>query len=71
MSSAWSLTFTDPFYFIKLKDFNAFNMNSSLVLISATLILFGCKSRGTADQTEWVSLFNGKDLSGWTVKISG
>ncbi len=25
----------------------------------------------TADQNEWISLFNGKDLSGWTAKIRG
>ena len=33
------------------------------------LLAAGCASRsGTADGTDWTVLFNGKDLTGWTVK---
>ncbi len=39
----------------------------SLFLI---LIIPSC-SQNQADQEEWISLFNGKDLTGWKIKISG
>jgi hypothetical protein len=35
------------------------------ILVSALLI--GCASNG-AEKSKWVSLFNGKDLTGWTVR---
>ena len=42
------------------------------VLLSAVLL---CASQAGAQsdpgREEWVQLFNGKDLSGWTVKING
>ncbi len=28
-------------------------------------------SESTPDQEDWISLFNGKDLAGWTIKITG
>lgn len=41
----------------------------------ATLLFFVSLSAATAQKTtqqeEWVSLFNGKDLSGWDIKIAG
>ena len=41
-----------------------FNFFSQLPIL--TLVLFLC-SNATA-QTEWKSLFNGKDMSGWEIK---
>jgi len=39
--------------------------------ISTLLLLFvsGCNPKKTAPQDEWISIFNGHDLSGWTAKI--
>ncbi len=41
--------------------------------ICFTLSLFGCKSglKNTIDENQWQTLFNGKDLSNWIVKIKG
>ena len=41
-----------------------FNFFSQLSFL--TVALFLCSN--TSAQTEWKSLFNGKDLSGWEVK---
>lgn len=39
-------------------------------VLAATLILAGCKPRQTRTADEgWISLFNGKDLNDWIVKI--
>ncbi|MFN8259115.1 MAG: DUF1080 domain-containing protein [Bacteroidales bacterium] len=38
-----------------------------LLAILGYIFISGCKSK----QEEWISLFNGKDLTGWTPKISG
>jgi hypothetical protein len=39
-----------------------------LLLLTAS----ACKSRQMAtDETGWISLFNGKDLTGWNIKITG
>ncbi len=37
------------------------------------LLLVGCQSKehNQQDQEEWVSLFNGVDLTGWSIKMSG
>lgn len=37
------------------------------------LLLIGCQSKehNQQDQEEWVSLFNGVDLTGWSIKMSG
>lgn len=43
-------------------------------LIITTLFLAACGSSSPSpdvSQEEWVSLFNGKDLSGWDIKITG
>ena len=42
-------------------------------MIKETLAVFGCgalvfTTLGAEEKTEWISLFNGKDLSGWTVR---
>ncbi len=40
-------------------------------IVAATLaVLLVLASAGLADEPRWVSLFNGKDLSGWTIKIA-
>lgn len=31
----------------------------------------GCDASARADESEWITLFNGKNLDGWTVKITG
>jgi hypothetical protein len=43
--------------------------NVYVFIIFAALCLSGCKQFGK--QEEWIQLFNGKDLTGWTVKITG
>jgi hypothetical protein len=35
------------------------------------LIAFSCKKKETQAIEEWIQLFNGKDLEGWTPKLSG
>jgi len=47
-----------------------------LFLLIAVLILTGCKQTAkeesaTAQEKNWVQLFNGEDLMGWEVKIAG
>ncbi|HOI50036.1 MAG TPA: DUF1080 domain-containing protein [Prolixibacteraceae bacterium] len=41
-----------------------------LLAISFVIFLSGCMSQ-KASQPEWIQLFNGKDLEGWTVKVKG
>jgi hypothetical protein len=40
-------------------------------LILSVVFLAGCSVKETSDQEEWIQLFNGKDLQGWTPKITG
>lgn len=51
-----------------LREMNrpAVNWTALQLSLAAILLLLGACSQGLAQQ--WVSLFNGKDLSGWTVK---
>lgn len=44
-------------------------MNKACLVIIAVVCL-GC-AQTNPQQEEWISLFNGKDLTGWDVKISG
>lgn len=41
----------------------------------SSLTFFGCKDKSEVevknDSEEWVSIFNGKDLEGWNIKIAG
>ncbi|MEQ8683555.1 MAG: DUF1080 domain-containing protein, partial [Cyclobacteriaceae bacterium] len=41
--------------------------------LAVILLLVGCQSKehNQQDQEEWISLFNGVDLTGWTIKMSG
>ena len=32
--------------------------------------LFSCDNPTGSDQEEWIALFNGKDLSDWTIKFA-
>src|SRR5690554_490756 len=41
----------------------------TLALILASFLITSCNQNNT--EGEWVQLFNGKDLSGWTPKIAG
>lgn len=45
------------------------NLVGGLLLIVAGAVT-GCSPK-TAPQSEWIPLFNGRDLAGWTVKIKG
>ncbi len=45
-------------------------------IIASVLVLLACSASSlvaqqSADQGEWIPLFNGKDLTGWKVKIKG
>jgi hypothetical protein len=40
----------------------------TLLFLFSNFIIFAQKQ---ADKEDWVSLFNGKDLTGWDLKISG
>jgi hypothetical protein len=41
------------------------------VYIMAICILVSCASSKSAKPSKWIPLFNGKDLSGWQIKIAG
>lgn len=44
----------------------------TILPLALATILCGCAmEQGTASQNCWISLFNGKDLTGWKVKITG
>ncbi|GAB3695281.1 DUF1080 domain-containing protein [Spirosoma flavus] len=47
-------------------------MKKTLFIVLATLLMSSVVfAQKAADRQEWVSLFNGKDLSGWDIKIAG
>ncbi len=47
-------------------------MRTLCVLSTAALTPLGCATKeGAATEGRWISLFNGKDLTGWTPKITG
>jgi len=39
--------------------------------IAATMLMITAGGCAPADSDEWIALFNGQDLTGWTVKIAG
>ena len=45
----------------------------TLFLLGVALVTFGCQPNQTTqeDKENWISLFNGKNLEGWTIKIAG
>ena len=47
-------------------------MKTNILFILALMLLFACQSKQTIENKEnWVSLFNGKNLDGWEIKIKG
>jgi len=42
-----------------------------LIMYSFMMAVFSCENPSRPYEKEWIQLFNGKDLSGWKVKISG
>jgi hypothetical protein len=42
-----------------------------LLLITLGLFVLSCQQQSHSSQQQWISLFNGKDLSGWTPKFKG
>ena len=51
-------------------------MKNTILLLVLTTLLFGCKnsksdSKMDRDTEEWISMFNGKDLNDWDIKITG
>ncbi len=45
-------------------------MKNRLIYLAILIFLTACKSTGEKKEN-WIQLFNGKDLNGWTVKIKG
>jgi hypothetical protein len=46
------------------------SIQNFLFFISAVLFLSGCaNSKKVSSNNEWIKLFNGRDLDGWTVKV--
>jgi hypothetical protein len=43
----------------------------TLVILVACFVMQGCSKKTEKSKEEWISLFNGKDLSGWDIKIAG
>ena len=44
----------------------------TVLCLTMITILCGCAiEQGTVSQNRWISLFNGKNLEGWTIKIAG
>ena len=41
------------------------------LIVVICLLAISCSSQKKENEDSWISIFNGKDLSGWTVKISG
>jgi Domain of Unknown Function (DUF1080) len=45
-------------------------MKNTLILLTLTLFAVSCSSNKPVKE-EWIQLFNGKDLEGWSIKIKG
>ena len=47
-------------------------MRKSTILLTMLLVIASCGTRtNKAEKEEWIQLFNGKDLTGWAIKIKG
>lgn len=46
-------------------------MKSTLFFLLAAFFAVSCKNTSTKDEDRWIQLFNGKDLTGWDIKIKG
>ncbi len=45
-------------------------MKTNRLIVFLLLGLYSCNTQNTTDQEEWISLFNGKDLSDWIIKVA-
>jgi hypothetical protein len=50
---------------------NNHNVKNYGLFLFVLLLTLTCKQQETGSNENWISLFNGKDLSGWDIKISG
>ena len=46
-------------------------INARSWLVFSLFLLLGTSVRGESDEGQWIQLFNGKNLDGWKVKITG
>ena len=47
------------------------SLNKLLALVIISAFLQGCDKKNNGTNEEWQSLFNGRDLTGWDIKIKG
>ncbi|MBN6150281.1 DUF1080 domain-containing protein [Xanthomonas sp. AmX2] len=45
--------------------------SGGLALLCAALAAGNAAAQASAEKEEWIALFNGRDLDGWTPKIAG
>jgi hypothetical protein len=61
-----------PFFLVRRKNTNAMQRSPLLLSLYCLLFTFACQpSPPSPHQEEWLSLFNGVDLTGWDIKITG
>ena len=54
------------------RDLRMMTYRQTVLCLTLVAILCGCAmEQGEASQNRWISLFNGNNLEGWTVKIAG
>lgn len=46
-------------------------MKTLLIILSFVCCFSACNKQQKAEEEKWISLFNGENLEGWTVKITG
>ncbi|MFC2097723.1 family 16 glycoside hydrolase [Bacteroidota bacterium] len=46
-------------------------MKKYILLLVISIFIISCNSIKNEDQEEWIKLFNGKNLDGWDIKITG
>ncbi len=54
-----------------LNHFTYRNFSTTTLYIGMFILMFSCKPQSETATESWISLFNGKDLEGWTPKFSG
>jgi len=54
---------------VNLKAMSVLQFTKRIVFTCLLLWLFGCATHQKGNKSEWMSLFNGRDLTGWTVKV--
>jgi hypothetical protein len=53
-----------------IPEFNP-DLAQGRAILNILILLTGCKPAGDSSKEEWTPLFNGKDLTGWDIKIAG